>query len=121
LLAYDWPGNVRELESAIIRGIHLCQTNLIEVEDLEIPPTRESKQHLPVTIVSKETCSFKAMKQKMIKTFEQNYLNRLMREHQGNVSRAALAARKERRELGKLLKKYQIDPKVYYLSGSQSP
>jgi DNA-binding NtrC family response regulator len=54
------------------------------------------------------------MKQKMIEMFELNYLNCLMREHQGNVSHAAAAAGKERRELGKLLKKYQIDPKLFY-------
>ncbi|MDZ7288482.1 MAG: sigma-54 dependent transcriptional regulator [candidate division KSB1 bacterium] len=111
LLAYDWPGNVRELESAIIRGIHLSQTNLIEVEDLGIPSAIESLPDIPVTVISsEELSSLKAMKQKMIEEFEKEYLTRLMREHQGNVSRAALAAGKERRELGKLLKKYRIDP-----------
>jgi DNA-binding NtrC family response regulator len=114
LLAYDWPGNVRELESAIIRGIHLSQANLIEVKDLGIPSAMESQQNLPVTLVSTEECSFKVMKQRMIETFEREYLHRLMREHQGNVSHAAVAAGKERRELGKLLKKYQIDPKFFY-------
>ncbi|MGH7596384.1 MAG: sigma-54 interaction domain-containing protein [bacterium] len=113
LLAYDWPGNVRELESAIIRGIHLSRSNLIEVKDLGIPAATESQPDLPVTIVSTEACSFKVMKQKMIETFEREYLNRLMRQHQGNISQAALAAGKERRELGKLLTKYQIDPKQF--------
>jgi DNA-binding NtrC family response regulator len=113
LLAYDWPGNVRELESAIIRGIHLSQTTLIEVKDLGIPSKTESQQHVPVTIVSSEACSFKAMKQKTIEAFEREYLKRLMHEHQGNVSHAAEAAGKERRELGKLLKKYQIDLKQF--------
>jgi DNA-binding NtrC family response regulator len=114
LLTYDWPGNVRELESAVIRGIHLCRTNLIEVKDLGIPSAMESQQGLPVTIVTTEECSFKVMKQRIIETFEREYLSRLMREHQGNVSQAALAAGKERRDLGKLLKKYQIDPKGFY-------
>jgi len=50
------------------------------------------------------------MKQKMIETFERDYLTHLMREHNGNVSCAAVAARKERRDLGKLLKKYRLDP-----------
>ncbi len=113
LMAYDWPGNVRELESAIIRGIHLSRNNLIEVKDLGIPSAMESQQNLPITIVSTEECSFKAMKQRMIETFEREYLHRLMREHQGNVSHAALAAGKERRDLGKLLKKYRIDPGLF--------
>ncbi|MCI0694767.1 sigma-54 dependent transcriptional regulator [candidate division KSB1 bacterium] len=113
LLAYDWPGNVRELESAIIRGIHLSRANLIEVKDLGIPSAMGSQQNLPITIVSTEECSFKAMKQRMIETFEREYLHRLMSEHQGNVSHAAVAAGKERRELGKLLKKYRIDPGLF--------
>jgi DNA-binding NtrC family response regulator len=114
------------LESAIIRGLHLRQTNLIEVRNLGIPSEAESHQDddcgqtpagnlpdLPVTIVSSAACSFKAMKQKMIETFELEYLKRLMREHEGNVSHAALAAGKERRDFGKMLKKYQIDPKQF--------
>jgi DNA-binding NtrC family response regulator len=131
LLAYDWPGNVRELESAIIRGLHLSQTDLIEVKDLGIPSEAGSHQDTPVgdddrgqmpagelpdhlaTIVSSAACSFKAMKQKMIETFELEYLKRLMCEHQGNVSHAALAVGKERSNLGKLLKKYRIDPKLF--------
>jgi DNA-binding NtrC family response regulator len=118
LLAYDWPGNVRELESAIIRGIHLSQTNVVEVKNLGIPSAMESQQDyarrdFPVTIVSTEECSFKAMKQRMIETFEREYLSRLMRDHRGNVSHAAAAAGKERRDFGKLLKKYQIDPNQF--------
>jgi DNA-binding NtrC family response regulator len=115
LLAHDWPGNVRELESAIIRGIHLSRANLINVEDLGIPFALEIQNEpaLPLTVVLPELCSFKAMKQKMVEAFEQDYLNRLMRAHQGNVSRAAVAAGKERRDLGRLLKKYRIDPKLF--------
>jgi DNA-binding NtrC family response regulator len=115
LLTYDWPGNIRELESAIIRGIHLSQTDLIQAEDLGIISKAERQQHLPVTIVSSEACSFKTMKQKTIAAFESEYLKRLMHQHQGNVSHAAVAAGKERRELGKMLKKYQIDPKQFRL------
>jgi len=37
LLFHDWPGNVRELENAIERACTLCETNVIQVQDL--PPT----------------------------------------------------------------------------------
>jgi DNA-binding NtrC family response regulator len=63
----------------------------------------------------------KAAKQRIIEEFERDYLTRLMREHNGNVSRAALAAGKERRDLGKLLKKYQIDPKLFHMADTESP
>jgi DNA-binding NtrC family response regulator len=118
LLAYDWPGNVRELESAIIRGIYLSRTNLIDAWDCGISSEVASQQNLTVNIVTSEMCSFKSMKKKMVERFEMEYLNRLMRLHQGNVTHAALAAGKERRELGKLLKKYQIDPKRFYFENS---
>jgi DNA-binding NtrC family response regulator len=112
LLAYDWPGNVRQLENAVIRAIHLSQSNKIELEDLGIP-TITAKQHDFPSNNSTELLSFKDMKKMAIETFEVDYLNRLMQIHRGNVTHAALASGKERRELGKMLKKYRIDPKLF--------
>jgi DNA-binding NtrC family response regulator len=117
LLAYDWPGNVRELESAIIRGLHFSRTNLIDVKDLGIPSKTDNTRNASARM-STVLRSFKVMKQETIEAFEQDYLHRIMREHQGNVSQAAQAAGKERRELGKMLKKYQIDPKWFRTSGN---
>lgn len=110
LIAYDWPGNVRELENAIIRGIHVCQAPTIDLVDLGLPSTGDCRGD-ETSVSSPESHSFRAMKKRVIEDFERNYLIRLMTEHQGNVSHAALAAGKERRDLGKLLKRYQIDPK----------
>jgi len=110
LISYDWPGNVRELENAIIRGIHLCQPNptgLITREDLGLRPSGAPVADEPLACLR---ASFKERKQALIAAFEQDYLAQLMREHQGNVSRAARSAGKERREFGKLLKKYGLDP-----------
>lgn len=111
-LSYDWPGNVRQLENAVIRAIHLCRNNTIEIEDLGIPSITTSLDDRPSTS-SHESRSFKAMKQKVIEAFEMDYLYNLMREHSGNITRAARAAGKERRDLGKMLKKYRIDPKLF--------
>jgi DNA-binding NtrC family response regulator len=112
LLSYDWPGNVRQLENAVIRGIHLCRKQTIEIEDLGIPSIQASL-HDAISTVPSEPGSFREMKQKVIETFELDYLQRLMSEHNGNVTRAARAAGKDRRDLGKMLKKYQINPKQF--------
>ena len=115
LLAYAWPGNVRELENAIVRGIHVSAGRArVDVEDLGLPrragtpggPGDGDGQHRPFT----------ALKRKAIESFERAYLTQLMFDHQGNVSQAARAAGKERRDLGKLLKKCQIDPRAFRLS-----
>jgi transcriptional regulator with GAF, ATPase, and Fis domain len=116
LLYFNWPGNVRELENAIIRGIHLCQGNAIDVADLGLAagPILEPRQ-APAALTSIAD-TFKARKKIAIAIFEREYLLRLMEEQGGNVTRAALVAGKERRELGKLLKKYQLDPKIFSMS-----
>jgi DNA-binding NtrC family response regulator len=104
LLSYEWPGNVRELENAITRSIHYCRGGVIDTEDLCVEPNR------PVSSQNAPAGAFKAAKRQAIEVFERTYLQRLMAEHNGNVSRAAHAAGKERRDLGRLLKRHQIEP-----------
>jgi DNA-binding NtrC family response regulator len=43
LVDYSWPGNVRQLESAIERAILLCESDLIQVEDLPLEVRQESR------------------------------------------------------------------------------
>ncbi len=52
--------------------------------------------------------SFAEAKSVAIESFERDYLTRLMDETNGNITQAARRACKERRALGKLLKKYHI-------------
>jgi DNA-binding NtrC family response regulator len=108
LISHEWPGNIRELENTIIRGIYLSQTGLIECEDIGLKPSGD------VLATGPSSRSFKAAKQEAVAMFEREYLGRLMCDHAGNVSHAARAAGKDRRDLGKLLKKYRLDPKLYY-------
>lgn len=110
LLAQDWPGNVRELENSIVRALNQEKNGLIETRDLELPGEngiRESSHSEGIAL------SFREQKRRALETFERTYLVSLMREHHGNVSRAARTARKERRDLGKLLKRRGIDPRQF--------
>jgi DNA-binding NtrC family response regulator len=108
LLAYDWPGNVRELENAVTRSIHYCGDGIIDAEDLCLQPDH------PENGESDWPGAFKPAKRKALEIFERAYLRRLMTEHQGNVTRAAHAAGKERRDLGRLLKKHRIAPQQFH-------
>jgi DNA-binding NtrC family response regulator len=109
LLAFDWPGNVRELENAMIRAAQVCRTDAIEVEDLGLPGRPDEA----ATSASAPRRSFKALKRLAVETFEREYLTRILSEHGGNVTHAARSASKDRRDLGRLLKKYAIDPRAF--------
>ncbi len=52
---------------------------------------------------------FREAKTRAIADFEKRYLSQLMAEAAGNITLAARLAGKERRALGKLLKKYDLD------------
>jgi DNA-binding NtrC family response regulator len=110
LLAFDWPGNVRELESAIVRAVHVAQGGIIEIADLELPSV---PGHAEAPAVAGTPGAYKAEKARVVEIFERHYLARLMTEHRGNVSRAARTACKERRDLGKLLKRHGFDPRQF--------
>ena len=59
--------------------------------------------------------SYKDIKSQFIADFEIRYLCWLMSETNGNITRAAQRVGKERRVLGKLLKKYKIDKTRFQL------
>jgi DNA-binding NtrC family response regulator len=58
-------------------------------------------------------CSFQDMKAKVIEEFERAYLSELLATCQGNISKAARAARKERRAFQRLLYKHGLDRRVF--------
>jgi two-component system response regulator GlrR len=97
LLAYAWPGNVRELENVIERALVLSEQPLIIGEDICVPGVSDS-----------EETSFKALKEQAIADFETAYVRRLLVLHDGNISQAARAAKKNRRAFWQLMRKHDI-------------
>jgi DNA-binding NtrC family response regulator len=112
LLAYSWPGNVRELENTMIRAIHLRCTEQIECEDpgLSLPSVPAAPSS---SLRTDGKHSYQVLKRRVLEAFEKDYLRHLMASHGGNVTQAAQAAGKDRRSLGKLLKKHGIDPSAF--------
>jgi two-component system response regulator GlrR len=101
---YPWPGNVRELENLIHREFLLCDHEEICIE----PPAGEALAQAGACDQGEGLMDYRRAKAAAIARFDRDYLMRVMAEAKGNVSSAARLAGKERRALGKLLKRYNM-------------
>jgi two-component system response regulator GlrR len=102
LVVYDWPGNVRELENVIERASVLCQSRIIGPDQILI----EADPH-------SATETFKEAKERHVGQFEKNYIETLLMAHNGNITKAAIAANKNRRAFWQLMQKHRINPKRF--------
>jgi Nif-specific regulatory protein len=108
LRAYEWPGNVRELENVIQRGLILSRGERLETADLpseihaqpdEGPPRLNAELKRAKRIARDHAAA----------EVERQFLERILLQSKGNVTRAAIAVGMNRTLLQQLLKKYAID------------
>ena len=113
--AYHWPGNVRELENFVHRSFLLSQDAEIISSGIHQENTQSCSRRKLFERRQNFTfdASFNEAKNHVIEHFEQRYLTWLISNSKGNVTQAADIAQKERRALGKLLKKHHINPGQY--------
>lgn len=113
--AYHWPGNVRELENFVHRSFLLSKDPEINQTDInqEIAQSCSRRKLFERRQNFNFDASFNEAKNHAIDHFEQRYLTWLISSSKGNVTQAADKAQKERRALGKLLKKHDINPVQY--------
>ncbi|MCC6206778.1 MAG: sigma 54-interacting transcriptional regulator, partial [Gammaproteobacteria bacterium] len=99
LLTAPWPGNVRQLLNVVEHTAALCSTPVIPVSLVQ-RALRQKTSALP---------SLSAARRK----FEREYLTRLLKMTEGNITQAARLAQRNRTELYKLLHRYQLDPESF--------
>ena len=104
LESYEWPGNVRELFNVIQRAVLNAPGFDIGEEDIEFISL--------VNCATVPATAFRNAKAQVVKTFEREYVQRMLTKHEGNITRAALEAGKERRAFGRLVKKYGLLPEA---------
>ncbi|MEK7830451.1 MAG: sigma-54 dependent transcriptional regulator, partial [Acidobacteriota bacterium] len=95
LCLHDWPGNVRELENVVGRAIVMTEHNIVRAHDIKL------YTDLPE--------SFQEMKKKLIEQFERTYIQSLLIVSEGNITKAAEAAHKNRRAFFELMRKHGIN------------
>ena len=104
--SHDWPGNVRELENFIHRAFLISDGAVILPDNVD---ESAAQGIFARNSTGPSDVSFNQAKARLIADFERQYLARLMAETDGNVTLAAKRAGKERRALGKLLRKHGIE------------
>lgn len=99
LMLYEWPGNVRELEHVVERAVVLSEESVIRQANIVLPQTKAAEVNE----------SFQEAKTRVINQFERSYIQGLLAAHQGNITRAANTAQKNRRAFWQLIRKHGID------------
>lgn len=112
LQQYSWPGNVRELENLLHREFLLSDKPYIRIG--RKPSPREERRRNMIDRREEHIFQNKMQdaKTEIIRKFEVEYIRRLLSSTNGNITKAAEMAGKERRSLGKLIKKHGIDKTV---------
>ncbi|HKD42952.1 MAG TPA: sigma 54-interacting transcriptional regulator [Myxococcaceae bacterium] len=106
-VSHTWPGNVRELRNALERAKHMVDIPELSTESLLRESSSHSASHgeiLPVDYAG----PFKDCKDELIRSFEREYLTRLLLRSKGNVAKAARDAGLDRKHLYSLLHKYNL-------------
>lgn len=109
---YRWPGNIRELENLISREYLIASNSVIHIQS-PVVYSDERRKHTDRRLENVTALNFSQAKRLAISEFERTYLDKILTTTEGNVTRAAKLVGKERRSLGKLLKKHGIDRHQY--------
>jgi two-component system response regulator GlrR len=99
LVKHSWPGNVRELYNVIEQAVALATTPIITAALLETAIRGETGD-----LSSFESARFE---------FERDYLAKLLKITNGNVTQAARLAKRNRTEFYKLLQRHHLNPSMF--------
>jgi DNA-binding NtrC family response regulator len=108
---YAWPGNVRELDNVVQRALLLADGDphpLLLGEQFTDAGMGLDGGAAAGAGAAAPMVTFNAARDVALAAFERRYLQALMQATDGNVTHAARVAGKERRALGKLLKKHGL-------------
>lgn len=96
LQSYSWPGNIRELRNVIERAVLLSEDRTISIKDLHFDGNSAGRStYLDSNLTLSE--------------LERQHIERVLREEQGRVEKAARRLGIPRSSLYQKLKKYQLD------------
>ena len=99
LVGAPWPGNVRQLYNVVEQLAILCTTPIVP-DSLVRKALKDEDEGLPAFADAR-------------RDFERDYLVRLLQITEGNVSKAARLAKRNRTEFYKLLNRHELNPTMF--------
>jgi two-component system response regulator GlrR len=98
-VAAPWPGNVRQLLNLHEQAMALTTTSVIPASLVQNALKEDAAALIPF--------------EEARKTFERDYLVRLLKITGGNVTQAAQLAKRNRTEFYKLLQRHRLEPAMF--------
>lgn len=99
LIAAPWPGNVRQLLNLLEQAVALTTTAVIPASLVQNALREDAAALVPF--------------EEARKSFERDYLVRLLKITGGNVTQAAQMAKRNRTEFYKLLQRHRLEPSMF--------
>jgi two-component system response regulator GlrR len=99
LVAAPWPGNVRQLQNLLEQAVALVPTAVIPASTVQAALRDDASALVPFEEARRE--------------FERDYLVRLLKITGGNVTQAAVLAKRNRTEFYKLLQRHRLEPSMF--------
>ena len=99
LIAAPWPGNVRQLLNLLEQCVALATTSVIPASLVQSALQEDASALVPFEEARKQ--------------FERDYLVRLLKITGGNVTQAAVLAKRNRTEFYKLLQRHHLEPAMF--------
>lgn len=135
LRAHPWPGNVRELENVVHGALIFADEPRIRLrlgDEMHGSADRIRGTHESIDPASAEggwgrahiripfDLDFRRAKSRVVEAFERAYVEHVLQQAEGNLSRAARVCGKERSRLGRLLKKHCLVRADYAVKSEQT-
>jgi DNA-binding NtrC family response regulator len=105
-----WEGNIREMENIVIRGILFSRSEEIQPRDAGI---EDDAKDTSLQFQKHFSTLYRDAKEETLKSFNTEYIGRLLTQNEGNVTQAAQMCGLERQALQQIMRRYGIESKPY--------
>jgi len=109
LFQHNWPGNIRELQNVIRRAVLFCPGSVIDQKHLKLGTSLPARGTAVNQDADKKMIPYKEAKESCLDSFTRQYVHRLLKQCNGNISQAARLSDLTRAALQKIIRRYDID------------